>query len=233
MAEMAMSSAHPMSYQSFQRYLVQARRFCSLVRSGSLWLSQDHSEYPKWPLDDRAFSRASQNALISATFSTDNGCSSNHPTTHGLGIRFATERRSVARSSYIRNREAESMVIEGTIHDVDIVSREIALLVDAAADLPPRLSLPPTTENDLFFPARAGERRRGEGATEGHILGLDVPVTCSVYVNGARVKLRLLQPFDHVLVGFKRDGDRAIALFIEVRPQANGASIADKDSVMA
>ena len=107
------------------------------------------------------------------------------------------------------------MVIEGTIRDVDSVSREVSLFVEMAAD----------------WQSAEGIDRRG--SIEGDILDLDVPVTCSVYVNGARVKLRLLQPLDHVLVGFKRDGDRAIALFIEVRPQANGASIADKDSVMA
>ena len=48
------------------------------------------------------------------------------------------------------------------------------------------------------------------------ILGLDVPVTCPVYVNEQRVKMRLLQPFDNVVVDFKREGDRAVAESIVV-----------------
>lgn len=50
------------------------------------------------------------------------------------------------------------------------------------------------------------------------ILPVDVPVTCPVYVNGERVKLRLLQIRDVVVVAFTREAGRAIAESVEVRP---------------
>jgi hypothetical protein len=53
----------------------------------------------------------------------------------------------------------------------------------------------------------------------GQILPVDVPVTCRVHVNGERVKLRLLQTRDYVLVEFKKEADRAVAESIEVRRQ--------------
>jgi hypothetical protein len=76
------------------------------------------------------------------------------------------------------------MIVEGTIHDLNTVTREVLVLVN------------------------------------GEILDVDVPVACPVYVNEERVKLRLLQALDRVLVEFKREGDRAIAESIEVRRRA-------------
>jgi hypothetical protein len=55
----------------------------------------------------------------------------------------------------------------------------------------------------------------------GQLLDVDVPVTCPVYVNAERVKLRLLQALDRVVVDFKRDGARAVAESIEVRRRAD------------
>jgi hypothetical protein len=77
---------------------------------------------------------------------------------------------------------AENMLVDGTIHDLNTLTREVALLVN------------------------------------GEILWVDVPVTCPVYVNGERVKLRLLQVLDHVVVDLKRSRERAIAECIAVRP---------------
>jgi len=102
------------------------------------------------------------------------------------------------------------MVIEGTIRDVDIVTREVLVLVKAAA----------------------GADLQSAESAAGDILDLDVPVICPVFVNGERVKLRLLQPLDQVVVDFRKEGARGIALFIEVRPQADRLRLADKASVM-
>jgi hypothetical protein len=38
-----------------------------------------------------------------------------------------------------------------------------------------------------------------------------VPVNCPVHVNEERVKLRLLQAGDHVVVEFRKEGDREVA----------------------
>jgi hypothetical protein len=114
-------------------------------------------------------------------------------------------------ASFVGCPETENMVVEGTIHDVDIVSRELLVLVKAA-----------TVGADL----------QSAQSVEGDILDLDVPVTCPVFVNGERVKLRLLQPLDHVLVDFKKEGVRAIALLIEVRPEADRLRPAHQWSVL-
>jgi hypothetical protein len=63
---------------------------------------------------------------------------------------------------------------------------------------------------------------------QGNTLDLDVPVSCPVFLNEECVKLRLLQPLDHVVAGFRREGDRAIAEFIEVRSQPRRVRLRDR-----
>ena len=50
------------------------------------------------------------------------------------------------------------------------------------------------------------------------VLVIDVPVACLVLLNDERVKLRLLQAGDPVQVGFKKEGERAVAGTIHVQP---------------
>jgi hypothetical protein len=45
---------------------------------------------------------------------------------------------------------------------------------------------------------------------------VDVPPECDVYLNGERVKLRLLQPLDHASAACKPAGGRLVALSVRV-----------------
>ena len=60
--------------------------------------------------------------------------------------------------------------------------------------------------------------REMQVAVAGAAHNFDVPITCPVYVNDERVKMRLLQPGDHVWVGFTRAEGRSVAQSLRVCP---------------
>ena len=75
----------------------------------------------------------------------------------------------------VTNRDVEIQVLEGVIQHVDLINRDLTVLV-----------------------------RNG-------IALFDVPLNCKILLHGEAVKLRLLQPFDHVrLTSSLRNGIRTV-----------------------
>ena len=58
----------------------------------------------------------------------------------------------------------------------------------------------------------------------GTVLTLDVPVDCRIFLNGERVKLRLLQALDPVQIRYVQSADLMAARSIEVSWFALGAA---------